>query len=131
MIRVLKRFLEVVFAELQKHQNPLNAFVTSCYQIFICPLSLVHFTACFHNQNAVSLKSKTDFLKIQEICYFWFKRDYLHTILFGSIFGILLKMLRENANMIYHVYIAKVVLHIYNRIMGISLPGYSRNKNIS
>ena len=38
-------------------------------------------------------------------------------------------MLKENADKIDHVYKAMVVLHIYNRIMGISLPGYPRSKN--
>ena len=37
-------------------------------------------------------------------------------------------MLGENANTIIHVHKAMVVLHFYNKIMGIPLPGYPRNK---
>ena len=29
-----------------------------------------------HNRAAVSMKSKTDFLKISEICDFWLKHDF-------------------------------------------------------
>ena len=44
-------------------------------------------------------------------------------------FLILRKMQGENTNEIHHVYNAIVVLHICNRILGIPLPGYHRNKN--
>ena len=44
-------------------------------------------------------------------------------------FVILRKMLGENANKIYQVYKGMDVLHIFNRILGIPLPGYLGNKN--
>ena len=44
-------------------------------------------------------------------------------------FVILQKCSEKKANKIYHIYKAIVVLHIYNRILGIPLPGYPGNKN--
>ena len=39
------------------------------------------------------------------------------------------KMQGENANKIHYPYKAIFVLHIFNRILGIPLPGYHGNKN--
>ena len=50
----------------------------------------------------------------------------------GSVcFATLGKQFAENANRIYHVYKAIVVLHIYNKILGIGLAGHFTNKNKS
>ena len=51
----------------------------------------------------------------------------------GSVFfaATLQKDFAENANKSYHTYKVIVVLHIYNKILGIGLAGQPTNKNKS
>ena len=69
-------FCELFSQSYKEHYPPPLKFaiVTTLSKFVICPLLMVHFMQkCFHNRNAVSLKSKTNFVKIPETCNFGLK----------------------------------------------------------
>ena len=68
------RFLQVFFAELQKHQNPLKFANVATLSKFVRSYWCISLQKCFHNQKAVTLKYKIDFLKIPEKMQFWVLR---------------------------------------------------------
>ena len=81
------RFLQIVRAEIKKKTHKI-AIAAGCYFLQFCHFVPSHWCIALqkrtHDRTAVSLKSKTDFLKIQEICEFWLKHDFFFTKFFSA-----------------------------------------------
>ena len=83
MIASVSVFCKLLQQRYKNHQPPppikLPLSLVASFSNFVISPShwCIAMQKCTRNRLAVSLKSKTDFLKIPEICVFWLKHDFL------------------------------------------------------